>query len=100
MSEPYKTRMDSIVNNLILNCSLSMGYFEEPDMTGHKYGPDSDQIGDIIQVLDSHLGYLIEKLKENNIFNKTNIILVSGILFITIISTGILYTVYRTACTI
>ena len=84
MSEPYKTRMDAIVNNLILNCSLSMGYFEEPDMTGHKYGPDSDQIGEIIQVLDFHLGYLIGKLKENNIFDTTNIILVSGILFITV----------------
>ena len=70
--------MDAIVENLS-KCDLSIGYFEEPDLTGHEVGPDSYKIKDILHELDESVGYLIEKLKASNQFESTNIVFVSGI---------------------
>ena len=69
--------MDAIVENLS-KCDLSIGYFEEPDLTGHEVGPDSLKIKDILHKLDISVGYLIEKLKSTNQFDDTNLVFVSG----------------------
>ena len=69
--------MTEMVNFIKTNCSLAMGYFEEPDFTGHRFGPDSDEIRRKLFELDSHLGNLLQELKAQNLFDKTNIIIVS-----------------------
>ena len=70
--------MDAIVENLS-KCDLSIGYFEEPDLTGHEVGPESSKIKEILQKLDESVGYLIKKLKTTDQFENTNIVFVSGI---------------------
>ena len=70
--------MDAIVENLS-KCDLSIGYFEEPDLTGHEVGPESPKIKEILQKLDESVGYLIEKLKTTDQYENTNIVFVSGI---------------------
>ncbi|RMZ92964.1 ectonucleotide pyrophosphatase phosphodiesterase family member 5 [Brachionus plicatilis] len=52
-------------------------YFDEPDATGHKYGPDSKELLEKLNELDSNLGYLIDKLKSNKLFDSLNIIITS-----------------------
>ena len=76
--QAFQTRMDAIVENLS-KCDLSIGYFEEPDLTGHEFGPESPKIKEILQKLDYSVGYLIEQLKETDQFENTNIVFVSGI---------------------
>ena len=75
--QAFKTRMDAIVENLS-KCDLSIGYFEEPDLTGHEVGPESPKIKEILHKLDESVGYLIEKLKITDQFDTTNIVFVSG----------------------
>ena len=69
--------MDAIVENLS-KCDISIGYFEEPDLTGHEVGPESPKIKEILNKLDESVGYLIEKLKITDQFDTTNIVFVSG----------------------
>ena len=76
--QAFQTRMDAIVENLS-KCDLSIGYFEEPDLTGHEVGPESPKIKEILQKLDESVGYLIKKLKTTDQFENTNIVFVSGI---------------------
>ena len=52
-------------------------YFDAADSYGHKFGPDSPQVDSAIQVLDSQLGDLFVKLKEINLFDSSDIIVVS-----------------------
>ena len=43
-------------------------------MTGHLYGPDSPEMSSKLFYLDEILGYLINKLKTNYLFDKLNLI--------------------------
>jgi ectonucleotide pyrophosphatase/phosphodiesterase family member 5 len=61
------------------NNSINFGalYFDEPDNTGHKYGPFSNEIKEKLIYLNEILGYLIDQLKSNHLFGKMNIIITS-----------------------
>lgn len=52
-------------------------YFDEPDSTGHKYGPDAKEIESVIQKVDNTVGLLLKALKQEKILNKINIIVTS-----------------------
>ncbi|GAB6032703.1 ectonucleotide pyrophosphatase phosphodiesterase [Chamberlinius hualienensis] len=52
-------------------------YFNEPDSTGHEYGPESTEIKEAIKRTDNITGYLISQLKNNDLFDKVNIIITS-----------------------
>ena len=52
-------------------------YFDATDTYGHKYGPNSPEVNQAIAQLDSILGYFFQRLKEINLFDSTNIIVVS-----------------------
>jgi len=78
---PYEERVDGIIRWLLLPESrrphfLTL-YFDATDTYGHKYGPDSPQINEAIQRLDSILGLLITRLENINFLDKVNIIVVS-----------------------
>jgi ectonucleotide pyrophosphatase/phosphodiesterase family protein 5 len=47
------------------------------DHTGHVYGPESEEMKNKLIELDNHLGYLIDQLKTNHLFDKLNIIITS-----------------------
>ena len=52
-------------------------YFDEPDATGHIYGPESKQYKDKIIEMDSIFGYLLNQLEKINILKSLNILVVS-----------------------
>jgi predicted AlkP superfamily pyrophosphatase or phosphodiesterase len=52
-------------------------YFEQLDVAGHSYGPDSMQVDEAIVSVDSALGRLVEGLRRNGTFDTTNLIVLS-----------------------
>lgn len=56
---------------------LIMSYFNQPDSDGHSYGPNSDEIGESVAMVDQVMGSLIEGLIERNLFNCINLIIVA-----------------------
>ncbi len=52
-------------------------YFNHTDSYGHRYGPDSDKIKEAIKEMDRTIGVLIDGLKERQILDQVNIVLVS-----------------------
>lgn len=53
-------------------------YFDHADGIGHTFGPNSKKYLKSIEKLDRHVvGYLNDRLKESNLFDTTNIIIVS-----------------------
>jgi predicted AlkP superfamily pyrophosphatase or phosphodiesterase len=78
---PYRERVDGVIDWLKLPYKkrphFLTSYFDATDTYGHKYGPDSPETNFAISQLDSILGYYFEKLKEINLFDSTDIIVVS-----------------------
>lgn len=79
--KPYRERVDGVIDWLKLPYNerphFITSYFDATDTYGHKYGPDSPEINFAIAQLDSILGYYFEKLKSINLFDSTDIIVVS-----------------------
>ena len=80
-SVSFKSRVDSVVSwysaSIDKRPNLTMLYFSEPDYTGHSYGPNSKEINLSIIEMDNLLGYIISQLKELEIYEKLDIIIVS-----------------------
>ncbi|KAI1723325.1 type I phosphodiesterase / nucleotide pyrophosphatase domain-containing protein [Ditylenchus destructor] len=79
-SLPYSTRVDMIVDWLLLPASerpsLIMAYFDQPDNVGHFHTTDQ-QVNLELGYLDSVLNYLFTSLYKNGLFDCTNLIIVS-----------------------
>ncbi len=79
--KPYRERVNGVINWLKLPYNqrphFITSYFDATDTYGHKYGPDSSGTNYAIAQLDSILGYYFERLKEINLFDSTNIIVIS-----------------------
>jgi predicted AlkP superfamily pyrophosphatase or phosphodiesterase len=52
-------------------------YFEQVDVAGHSYGPDSLQVDEAMVSVDAALGRLVAGLRQRNVFDTTNLIVVS-----------------------
>ncbi|CAM1326004.1 ENPP4 (predicted) [Pycnogonum litorale] len=52
-------------------------YFDSPDETQHRYGPNSEEVVNEIVKIDETVGYLMHKIKVNGLQNKLNLIFVS-----------------------
>ncbi len=78
---PYMQRIDGIIEWLKLPYDerpiFITVYFDAADTYGHRFGPNSVEINNTIMSLDSLLNTLIVKLKKINLFDSTNIIVVS-----------------------
>ena len=78
---PFEDRIDSVMTWFSLPIShrprLIMLYFHEPDWTGHKYGPSSDENVDQIQRMDDIMGTIIEKAEKLSIADNLNVLVVS-----------------------
>ena len=75
---PYRDRVDTIIA-LFVNGSINLGviYFEEPDPSGHLYGPESPLMLPVIKECDETVGYLIRKLQSNGLLDKVNLVITS-----------------------
>jgi predicted AlkP superfamily pyrophosphatase or phosphodiesterase len=52
-------------------------YFEQADVAGHSYGPDSLQVDTALVTIDAALGRLLAGLRQRNQFDTTNLVIVS-----------------------
>jgi len=52
-------------------------YFEQADVAGHNYGPDSLQVNEALVTIDAALGRLVAGLRERNQFDSANLIVLS-----------------------
>ena len=79
-SLPNKTRINNVVGwfaNKTEPINLGLLYFSEPDHLGHIVGPNSHKMMVMISELDALVGFLVERLKDENLFSDTNIIITS-----------------------
>lgn len=78
---PYKERIDGVIDWLKLpqekRPHFITIYFHDTDSYGHEYGPNSNEINQSIQRLDSLINYLYLKLDETEVYDSTNVIVVS-----------------------
>ncbi|MEJ2506394.1 MAG: ectonucleotide pyrophosphatase/phosphodiesterase, partial [Ignavibacteriaceae bacterium] len=78
---PYKQRINGVIDWLKLPYNKRPHfitlYFELTDDVGHRYGPNSPQIDTAIASLDSTFGSLLNSLRNIQMIDSVNIILVS-----------------------
>jgi len=78
---PDSARIDTVVKWLSAPggevVDFATLYFSFVDSRGHRHGPNSPEVISAIQRADGLMGYLIGELRERNLFQNTNIIIVS-----------------------
>ncbi|XP_035006250.2 bis(5'-adenosyl)-triphosphatase enpp4 [Hippoglossus stenolepis] len=53
-------------------------YWEEPDRSGHKYGPENTAVmTKVLKEVDDNIGLLVSKLKYNGLWGRINVIITS-----------------------
>lgn len=59
--KPWEDRVDNVVNWLKQDdVNLGLLYIEEPDHTGHMFGPDSKEVDKKLEELNDLVGYLLK----------------------------------------
>ncbi len=80
-SVPYIDRIDTVIHWLKLppesRPRLVMLYFDEPDHTGHDYGPQHQETGKVVATLDSVLGTLRSEISKLQHADRINLIVTS-----------------------
>ena len=80
-SIPYMNRVDQVIRWLKLPIvkrpGLVMLYFDEPDHTGHGAGPEHPETGEVVEYLDSVLGYLRNEIATLAYGDRVNLIVLS-----------------------
>nr|XP_005998880.1 PREDICTED: bis(5'-adenosyl)-triphosphatase ENPP4 isoform X2 [Latimeria chalumnae] len=77
----FQQRVDTLIPwlaNSIDPASFALLYWEEPDYSGHKYGPDNaTKMSKALKEVDDHIGYLMEKLNNSGLWDSLNVIITS-----------------------
>ena len=77
----FKERMDGVLEQLRKSENerpeLIMAYMNEPDKSGHKYGPHSVQTRQAVMKVDSLIKYLYEGIQFLGLANDVNLIVLS-----------------------
>lgn len=74
----YYSRCEEVVNWFTkFEMDFVTLYFNEPDNTGHSFGPDSKQYKDKVGDVDETIGYCIQLLLRANLLDKINMVIVS-----------------------
>lgn len=79
-SVPFEVRIDQIVSWFSQKSDpISFGalYLNEPDNTGHSFGPETKQVAEVVAKIDKGIGRLLEALESKNLLGKMNIIVTS-----------------------
>jgi predicted AlkP superfamily pyrophosphatase or phosphodiesterase len=80
-SVPPDARVDQVLTWLDLppdrRPSFVSLYFEQADVAGHNFGPDSLQVDESLVSIDMALGHLVAGLRERDSFATTNLVIVS-----------------------
>ncbi|EDO48960.1 predicted protein [Nematostella vectensis] len=75
----YQSRVDRLMKALDIRkpATFLAAYFEEPDHSGHMYGPESEEVVIAIRKVDTITGYLVKQLQKRHLLEKVNIIITS-----------------------
>lgn len=80
-SVPYLDRVDQVISWLSLPLDqrpeLVFLYFDEPDGIAHRYGPEHAETGEVVNYLDSVLGYLRSEIAALEYGELVNLIVLS-----------------------
>ncbi|XP_028997397.1 ectonucleotide pyrophosphatase/phosphodiesterase family member 5 isoform X2 [Betta splendens] len=80
-SVPFEARVERIVEwfSAPEGEAVDFGvlYWEEPDESGHRYGPQSSSMDEVIVGIDEKLGFLINELRKAGLYEKVNLIVTS-----------------------
>ncbi len=78
-SMAFETRVGKLIDWFSGPKAINFGvlYWEEPDESGHKLGPESPQMDAVIADIDEKLGFLRGKLKTAGLYDKVNLIVTS-----------------------
>jgi predicted AlkP superfamily pyrophosphatase or phosphodiesterase len=68
----FKTRVDMVLQQLDRDPPVNFVavYFNEPDSSGHVYGPNSKEVVEAVKNLDQIAGYLVEELKKRHLYDQ------------------------------
>ena len=77
----FSARVDTLLAWLDLPAAerprLLMGYFEEPDLQGHRHGPDGSETREAVLRVDSALAQLVRGLEARKIYDSVDIVIVA-----------------------
>ncbi|XP_028858742.1 ectonucleotide pyrophosphatase/phosphodiesterase family member 5 [Denticeps clupeoides] len=78
-SVPFETRVEKLIHWFLEQEPIDFGvlYWEEPDESGHRFGPESSQLDDVIADIDEKLGFLRNELKKNRLYDDVDLIVTS-----------------------
>lgn len=78
---PFAARVDTVMHWLNLPYDkrprLIMWYVDEPDHSGHRYGPHSPQTDSTVVAADALLGYFMQQLSQQPMADSVNVIITS-----------------------
>ncbi|KAA3676193.1 ectonucleotide pyrophosphatase/phosphodiesterase family member 5 [Paragonimus westermani] len=75
---PYEKRVADVLwwlDNPRYHLDLVLAYFDEPDETGHAYGPHSLEVAEKVREMDAVLGYLLDGLRDHGLLDQVDVIL-------------------------
>ncbi len=75
-SLPHTARIDSAMAAATRTPrpALITTYFSIVDTQGHRYGPESDEIRSALREVDSHIGELVARLQEAQLYENINLV--------------------------
>lgn len=79
-SVPWAERVDTVIEWMTDEerpTNMVFLYYNEPDSAGHSYGTDDERTIQIIKESDERAGYLFQKLKDAQIYDLINIIVLA-----------------------
>lgn len=80
-SMPDRARIDTVIKWMTLPGERAVDfatlYFSHVDTKGHRYGTGSDSLKDALRKSDQLIGYLKEKMQQKDLWDKTNVVIVS-----------------------
>ncbi|XP_062857395.1 ectonucleotide pyrophosphatase/phosphodiesterase family member 5 [Trichomycterus rosablanca] len=78
-SMPFEMRVEKLINWFSGPDAIDFGvlYWEEPDESGHNFGPESSLMDVVIKDIDNKLGFLRDELKKVGLYDKINLIVTS-----------------------
>jgi predicted AlkP superfamily pyrophosphatase or phosphodiesterase len=78
---PGRARIDTVIKWMTASGDKGVDfatlYYSDVDTKGHRYGTDSDSVKQAIQRADRLMGYLEQQMKTKNLWDNTNIIILS-----------------------
>ncbi|XP_006625809.1 ectonucleotide pyrophosphatase/phosphodiesterase family member 5 [Lepisosteus oculatus] len=78
-STHFEVRVQQLISWFMSTEPINFGllYWEEPDESGHRLGPENPEMNDVISQIDSNLGYLLDQLKKSGLYDELNLVVTS-----------------------